>query len=170
METINKNLFEYVPDKNLPILFLSKDNFHGLPNDKKIEGLEYVAHQTAGLGCHQHYLVGKTLTPKDKVLISMYKLEKEYLDSNCGLMNTSLDELISYRQRLNQLLTVDCNYSYSKFEEGIYPIDYSKASLEKLIKQKTIKDTKLFMKQIEKMNKFPIIHSWTIYILGQNSD
>jgi len=170
MNEIKKELFEYISDKYLPVLFLAKNSTYNLPKDKKVETLEYIAHQTAGFACNQHYLVGKILSPKDKTLIAMYKLEKEYLESNSGFMNTSLDEIISYRQKLNQLLGVDCNHTYTHFEEGIYPIDYSKETIEKLVKKRTLKETRSFMKQVEKMDRLPCINLWNIFILGQNSD
>ncbi len=68
-----------------------------------------IAHQTAGIACHQHYLLGLRLTPRPKVMPRLKDLADIWLDSNAGAFGVSFDELTRYREQLQATLGVDCD-------------------------------------------------------------
>jgi len=84
----------------------------------------WLAHQTAGLCCNQHYLYATLLTPKSAaVLQGMNALAQKWLDSNVGWAGVSLDTANEYRQDLDRLFGADCNSCHQDFEEAFYPAD-----------------------------------------------
>lgn len=83
-----------------------------------------IAHQTAGICCHQKYIIATIVEPKStEVLKNIIKLSKEWDGSNAGFAGVPLREVNKYEQFLNKNLNVSCNFSWRDFEEAIYPID-----------------------------------------------
>lgn len=177
----NRDDFKYIDCTELPkiILGIKCHDWYFDKDTKKeefdfIEGREWkkIAHQTAGVGCHQHYILGIILKPKSvDILKAMNSLSKKWDSSNTGCFGVSLNELNEYRDDLKRHFDLDCNNSYSDFEEGIYPIDCSKEALEKMTDEQlpeSLDDLIVWEKEINKF--FGCIGRWNLWILGKNSD
>lgn len=158
---------EYLPDESLPILVLAiKSKYHF--NDKR--KFLSIAHQTAGHGCHQHYMLGTILEPNQETLDVMHKINQGWLNSDCGAFEPpTLDEVNKYREQLKKLLGADCNFSYPDFEEGIYPIDCTTEVIKKLCSDKLPKNLDDLIECQSNFDKFTI-KNWHLYILGENCD
>lgn len=168
--------FEYLSDLEIPSLVLGIDIHRDFPrkyNPKHKFKFKKIAHQTAGHACNQHYVFGLVLDPKPSVKKAMIEISEDWLDSDAGVFGVSLIEILKYREQLNSKLKVDCNRDYQDFEEGIYPIDYSRENLRKLVK--SIGD---IPEQLDDMLKWDStldkiagsIGRWQIFILGPNCD
>lgn len=139
-----------------------------------------IAHQTAGHGCHQHYICGTVLTPKSvDVLRGMERIDHKYYDSQIGCLGTTLDSLVEYRDDLRTIFGVDCNRSYIDLEEAIYPIDCDKSALDLLASDVLPDDLDELInwhenemsKKIVAWNRFVGCENrWKLYIFGRNSD
>jgi hypothetical protein len=165
---IDHSKCEYIDEKSLPILVLATESDYDFAPGRS---WRYIAHQTAGLACHQIYLLATILTPKGGVAEKMNQISERWLDSNCGALGTSLDEILEYRSQLNSLLGVDCDNSYRGFEEAIYPIDCTAQNLAKLtdeILPQNLDDLVVWPSDSDRYLGF--IGRWKLYILGGNSD
>ncbi len=130
-----------------------------------------IAHQTAGHGCHQHYLYGTVLTPREEVAAAMQVINDHWLDTDCGCLGVSLDEVLAYRQQLQTLLHADCNRTYRDFEEGIYPIDYTPQTLSSLQTDVFPPDLDELIEWKDRLNRTAgLIGRWQVFILGENCD
>ncbi len=114
---VRSSAFEYLDmcesPVEFPVLVLAlKDEYDIIDR----EGWRYIAHQTAGHACHNHYMLGKILTPNDGIMEKMKKINDHWLDSDCGFGAVTLDDINQYRAQLNDILGVDCNLSYTDFE------------------------------------------------------
>lgn len=168
MEKIDREKFQYFDDFNLPLLVLTTEPKYNFNNKK--EWLK-IAHQTAGLACHNHYFNGTIIEPKKNVEKAMEKISDYWYDSNAGLFGISLDEILIYRKQLINLLGVDCNNSYKNFEEGLYPIDCSIENIQKLSRYKFTKDLDSLIKFDNKKERiFGMLNCFSLYIIGENSD
>lgn len=172
--------FFYLPEPFLPALILgiyvpassfrsdldSSRDYHF----KRGREWKKIAHQTAGLACHQHYIIGTILKPTDHALEGMRILSKKWLDTNVGLGGGTLDELNEYRADLKRLFGADCNRSHRHFEEGFYGIDIEFAriltgeklpwdDLDSLIEWKSGFDRAI-----------GCINRWGLWVLGENCD
>jgi len=164
---INPKECEYIPDEKFPLLVLASKEKHDFKDEKFIA----IAHQTAGHGCHQHYMFGKILRPKKKTKVAMEGIQNYWLNTDCGAFGVNLDEIITYKNQLNKLLGVNCNNSYYDFEEGIYPIDCSVKNLKKLCTDKFPENLdELINFESNSMRLCGAINRWKIYILGENCD
>ncbi len=130
-----------------------------------------IAHQTAGHACAQHYIVGTLLKPKTpQIQKGIAALNDKWLDSDAGVFGVSLEEVLTYRQDLKTLFGADCNQSYSKFEEGFYPLD-----LEFLPK---LAADSLDVEKLDDMVEWPsgfarmcgMVGRWSLLIAGENGD
>jgi hypothetical protein len=159
----------YLEDKDLPKLVLALHDNYRTNSSRQ---WRYIAHQTAGHACHQHYMKAIILKPKKQVMVAMKEIDKHWLDSDAGMVGyPTLDELLKYRKQLKNLLDVDCNISYDKFEEGIYPIDCTGENLKKLCTDKLPKSLDDLVKFRAKIDwLFCCIGRWNLYILGNNCD
>jgi hypothetical protein len=156
----------------LPQLVLAVKVYHEYDLEYKFkEEFKPIAHQTAGIACHQHYMYGTLLKPKKEALESMVKMSDHWLDSNSGAFCCSLDEILEYRKQLQDWFGLDCNISYANFEEGIYPIDCSAKALATL-------QTENFPEELDDLIEWEddfdrvcgSVHRWSIFILGENCD
>ncbi len=130
-----------------------------------------IAHQTAGVACHQHYMYGRLLHPKPSVAEALKIIEQHWLGSNCGVFGVSLDDLIIYRAQLKLLLDEDCNYSYEDFEEGLYPMDLAVHTLANLCEDGLPESLDDLIQFGDEWDRFGgSIHRWKLYILSANSD
>jgi hypothetical protein len=127
--------FKYADQLNIPLPSLilgievkpwefEKPDMQRVYNFKPGRTWVNLAHQTAGIGCHQHYIHATVLTPvSEKVRYGMTALQEKWLDSNVGAFGVGLKSLNDYSADLRHLFGADCNQSHRCFEEGIYPID-----------------------------------------------
>jgi len=130
---LNIEDFNYLPDSKFPALVLGihipYDHFRSdscAPNYRCKPGREWlkIVHQTGGVACSQHYWIGTIIKPTSLVQEGMRLLAKKWYGSEVGVGIVPLDEIIAYRADLKRCLNgVDCNNSYSLFEEGHFPID-----------------------------------------------
>jgi len=176
MENFDLKDFEYFSETDMPLLVLGTDiniNFPRKYIPKQKFKFKKIAHQTAGHACNQHYIFGLILEPKPEVKKAMIDICEDWLDSDAGVFGVPLNEILKYRQQLNSTLKVDCNSTYPDFEEGIYPIDYSRENLEKLSR-----NIKSIPEKLDDMLKWEkelyriagCIGRWQLFILGPNCD
>ena len=154
-------------------LQFDKKNFSEYP-PKKLRfksGREWlnIAHQTAGMACHQHYFTGTILKPKPLTKLVMDRISGSWLNSNVGLGGITLTDANQYRNDLKTLLKVDCNNSWQSFEEALYPIDVE--FLGDLTDEKFPKDLDDLIEWRDGFERAcGCIGRWGIYILGKNCD
>ena len=128
-----------------------------------------IAHQAAGHACHQHYFIATILTPKPELINKIKDICDEYLDSDIGCFGVNIHELNSYVDLLKSNLDVDCEWSYTAFEEALYPIDYKKETISKLTVDILPDDLNNLVEWEEGFQKsIGCVNRWGIYILGQN--
>lgn len=130
-----------------------------------------LAHQTAGLACHQHYMHATILTPKSvAVAQGMNELAAKWEDSQVGCFGgPTIDGLLDYRADLKRLFGADCNHSHRDFEEAIYPIDIE--DLPKLTDEPMPKNRDdLIVWKDGWQRAMGCINRFRLYILGPNSD
>lgn len=168
MENIDREQFKYFNDLDLPLLVLSTNHNYNFNNKK--EWIK-IAHQTAGIACHNHYFYGTIIEPKKYVKKVMKDISDYWYESNAGLFGSSLDEILIYRNQLNEKLDVDCNNSYKSFEEGLYPIDCTIENIQKLSRYNFTSDLDSLIKFDKKVDRFfGSINRFNLYIIGENSD
>ena len=170
MKSLNGESCKYFEDYKLPILVLATKYPYKFKKTRKFIS---IAHQTAGHGCHQHYMMGTVLVPKRDVFKKMRLIDEEWLNSDCGIFSTSLDSILLYREHLDEYLNVDSNLSYMDFEEGIYPIDCTRENIKKLTDEKLPEDLDdlIQWKDISSWERFcGIVDRWNLFILGRNCD
>lgn len=167
-QKIDEDKCEYLKDNELPKLVLALNEEYQL---KDKNGWIYVSHQTAGHGCHHHHMLAKILTPKKKVSANMRNLSEKWFESDAGMFEVSLDNILEYRKDLKKMFRVDCNNSYMGFEEGIYPIDCTKKNLSKMCKDDLPEDLDDLISWKNKTDSFfHLLGRWNLYILGENCD
>lgn len=150
-----------------------------------LEGLLPLRHQTAGVGCHQHYMWVIPLKPRPEVEVAMYRLEKHWYAQDTGALGVPLDELVEYRGQLRDWLHVDCNWTYRYFEEGIYPVDGTPEHIKRLTEQELPEDFDELLewtrpddpedpqereRRVAMRHLMGFIFRWKLFILGENSD
>lgn len=94
----------------------------------------HVHHQTRGLCCGQRYLTGTLLEPTARAQQAMEEISTAWLGTSLGCdgLGPTLDEILTYRRQLADLLGEDCNSSYGDLEEALYPIDIGQRTLRNL--------------------------------------
>jgi hypothetical protein len=130
---LNIEDFKYLDKKQLPKLILGiKIDPSEFNEELSSYGYEFtpgkewhkIAHQSAGLGCHQHYLIGTFLKPRSLLVAGgMQHLTKKWLGTNTGVGKISLQEIKNYHNDLVSIFAADCNHSFRDLNEGYYPID-----------------------------------------------
>ncbi len=170
--------FKLVEEHELPMLFLGMR----IESDFDLSDKSYLkhpvlkwrkmCHQTAGIGCHHHYLWGARLPPRNtSVERKMKALSEKWLDSNAGTFCSSLEEIIEYRNDIRTLFGVDCDHEYRDFEEGIYPMECSERSLKRMTSLELPERLDSLLKFKTRMGvMFGIIGRWKLYVLGHNCD
>jgi hypothetical protein len=128
-----------------------------------------IAHQTAGLACHQRYMLGILLQPKSvEVLQNMHNLSDRWLDSNAGVFGLSMKEANEYSSDLKMLFEVDCNASWRDMEEAIYPIDCTTENLAKLTSTKLPEDLDELVNWKDGWERaVGCVNRWSLRILGK---
>ena len=161
-ERIDPKKCSYVDDSKLPVLVLALSEDYPMKDER---GWRYIAHQTAGHGCHQHYMKGRVLRPTKPTLAAMRFIDDFWLESDCGIFGVSLEEVNTYNMQLQGLLRASANRSHADFEEGIYPLDYS----PRLVRRLTTTRLPEKLDELIKGHFMPIVW-WHLYILGRNCD
>lgn len=137
------------------------------------EGREWhrILHQTGGLCCNHARMWCTFLTTRPAVTPVVNEISARWLDSNAGAFGVRLDEILKYRKFINEKLGVDCNLSYSDFQEAIYPIDCTIQTIRALCEDdlpSDLNDLLHFDNNFSSMLGFT--SRWNIYILGENCD
>ena len=170
--------FKYAKDDELPMLFLGMR----IESDYEMRDKSFlrhpvlkwrrICHQTAGIGCHQHYLWGARLPPRNtSVERKMRVLSDKWLDSNVGAFGASLDDVNDYRNDARSLFGVDCNHEYMHFEEGIYPLECTGQSIARMTSVELPESLDSLLRFKSRMGvMFGMIGRWKLYVLGQNCD
>ena len=174
---MQKSDFSHYREDRLPKLVLAivcrqaVDGTMAKYNFKHNKRWKMVAHQTAGLACHQVYMYATELKPKEKFVTGIEDLTNYWLDSNVGVFGATLEELNTYNHQLKEAFDVDCNFSHGYFEEAIYPIDYTSENIKKLTNAKLPKQLDDLVEWESDLDKvFGGIGRWNLFILGENCD
>jgi len=175
-KNFNSDNYKYFEDSELPKLILGikinpKYSYQEEYKFKSDKDWIRIGHQSAGHACHQQYFIATILAPKSELTNKIKDICDEYIDSDIGCLGVNIHELNSYVDLLKSNLDVDCNWSYTNFEEAIYPIDYSKENLDKLTNDifPDNLDDLIEWKEVRQQS-IGCIHRWGIYILGKNCD
>jgi hypothetical protein len=133
-----------------------------------------IAHQTAGLSCHQRHIIGTILTPKSlEIETAVKSLCDKWLDSNMGCFGLGLAEANEYSNDLKRLFgkDVSCESSWRHLEEAWYPVDCTKDALSVLtsdILPENLDDLIEWGNGWERA--YGCINRWTLVFCGENSD
>jgi hypothetical protein len=159
---------EFLNTSDLPALVLALDSQYTV---KDTSGWTLIKHQSAGHGCHQHLMYGKLLLPREGIQPKLKAINYTWYDSDAGIFGACLDDVLKYREQLNELLGVDCDRSYRDFEEAIYPIDCTAENIRKLALDPVpdnLDQLIEFDSGVDRMKG--LMGRWKLYILGENSD
>jgi hypothetical protein len=131
-----------------------------------------IAHQTAGLACHQHWMIGTFLKPKSvELLQNMQKLSDKWLDSNAGVFGLSLAEANEYDGDLKYLFGVGCNRSWKDMEEAFYPIDCTPENIAAMTDEVLPNDLDELIEWGSGWERaIGCVNRWRLFVLGLNSD
>ena len=155
-----------LPQLVLAVNYYDPDKIKFAPTRKWLR----IAHQTAGHGCHQHYMVGTILTMTHTAEEIARALNETWLESDCGVFGVTMNELENYRAQLRGY-GLDCNLSYPKFEEAIYPIDCTPDALKKLASDELPEDLDTLLEFEGDLDKLcGMIGRWELFILGETCD
>ena len=159
----------------LPIIVLGIKTSEEYPcgyEAKKEYNLIKIKHQTAGHGCHQLYLFGSVLEPKNKKQIE--KLANYWFETDEGVFGPPiLNSVLEYRKQLKKEFGVDCNECYADFSEASYPIDCNINNISKIAKNikslpEDFDEMLVFNSNLHKL--CGMIGRWSLFILGKNCD
>lgn len=130
-----------------------------------------ILHQTAGHACGTLDVICTFLDPRPNVIPVMEEIDRTWYDTDLGAWSTPLNDIVKYRQILNEKLGVDCNIAYEDFEEAVYPIDCTPENLKKLCVDNLPEDLDSLLKFDKEFDRMMgMINRWKIYILGENCD
>ncbi len=130
-----------------------------------------ILHQTSGHACGTLDVICTFLEPRPNVSVVMNEIDRTWYDTDLGAWSTPLNDVIKYRQILNEKLGVDCNRSYDELEEAVYPIDCSSENLKKLCVDDLPEDLESLLKFDRDLDRMMgMINRWKIYIIGENCD
>ena len=171
--------FEHLDHTSFPVLVLGikyhnwmiKDNYEQKYTFRQGREWKTIAHQTAGHACHQHYMIGTILKPKNvDILQSMNELTSHWLNSDCGVFGVGLEDINLYERQLQRHFGLTCNFSYRDFEEGIYPIDCTPEALKKMAEDPPsyLDGEIIWENDLDKIAGS--INRWRLWILGKNCD
>ena len=146
----------------LPCLVLS---FMGPRKVNNIRQWQHLYHQTSGHACNQFHVFGTILHPNGILLRKMIEISSRWFNSQAGMLSTSIDDVLEYRNMLLDL-DLDCTTSYIDFSEGVYPIDVTPKLFELIEDDITIELDNLF----EPEENVLAFTSWKCHIFGTNSD
>jgi hypothetical protein len=147
--------------------------FRDAPRFKNPSQWKFLFHQTAGYACHHRYLHAKFLRPKPAINKLGKALLAKYNDSLLT-QPVSLSTAVEYNSLL-ETFGVNADRSYTRLEEGFYPIDIE--CLPKVTTEKFSKDLrKELIKSLPKYKKrsvMDVLANWVDFelaILGPNCD
>jgi hypothetical protein len=103
----------------VPVEILKSPNWHLLQ------------HQCGGVSCLQETMVAICLDPKPEMRTAFMRLATSHWGTDLGRGPPRLSELLDYRASLLDL-GLDCDTSYTRLREGVYPVDSSKEALERV--------------------------------------
>jgi hypothetical protein len=143
------------------------------PRFKSPSSWKLLFHQTAGYACHHRYLYAQFLSPKPAIKKLGKTLLNKYNDSLIA-QPVSLTTANEYNALLSEF-GLTANWSYTRLEEGFYPIDIE--CINKVSTQKFSKDLRSqFIKKMpayKKRSIADVFSDWVNFelaILGPNCD
>lgn len=127
----------------------------------------YVEHQAGGVLCSHPRFLCTTLTPTPPSLIGMHELTKLWYGRNI-MLTTSLEVVNQYQKNLQDLLGVDCNWSYPALQEGVYPID---AECLPMLTAETFPTNLDDLFKMDDADRYlGCLNRWRLLIISENSD
>ncbi|BDP44909.1 hypothetical protein DAETH_48780 (plasmid) [Deinococcus aetherius] len=131
----------------------------------------HLRHQAGGVNCTQVELVATELTPRPEREAGLLRLFLRFYDSNLAGWGTTVDDLMTYRVALRELLGVDANLSYGDLREAVYPVDVTAAHLHHLTGDELPEDLdELLMFTHSATRPMEMLNRWRLWIITQNSD
>lgn len=131
----------------------------------------HLRHQAGGVNCAQVELVVTELTPRPEREAGLLRLSLRFYDSNFSGWGTTVDDLVTYRAALRELLEVDANLSYGDLREAVYPVDVTAAHLYHLTNDELPDDLdKLLVFDHPAARALGMLNRWRLWIITQNSD
>ena len=179
LDNVDMGIFDYLPDGDFPVLVLGITISKSFPRDfkgKPEKEWKHIAHQTGGHSCHQKYVFGTIVDVPTDIEQKMADLHGVYYDSQISQYCT-LGHLKHYERMLSAIFDdkASCDWSYYNFEEGFYPIDYSRDTLAALATPEymatmpdDLDDLLIWESDLDKF--CGCLGRWGLYILGENSD
>lgn len=86
------------------------------------DGWVYALHETGGIWQERKRIIAKKLETGQRGAAIIHAIARAMAHSNCAAEFVAFDQLIEYRQLLNQF-GLDCNHHIQALAEGFYPID-----------------------------------------------
>lgn len=131
----------------------------------------HLRHQSGGMNCTQVELVATELTPRPEREAGLLRLSLRFYDSNLAGWGTTVDDLVTYRAALRELLGVDANLSYGDLREAIYPVDVTAEHLRHLTGDELPADLdELLVFDHPAARAMGMLNRWRLWIITQNSD
>lgn len=135
----------------------------------------WIEHQTAGISCNHPSIIGTIISLEKNIQKKVEKICDKWYDSSAGAFGKpSLEIVNEYRKDLNELLNVDCNNSYTYFQEAFYPIDleYIEILTNGKIKENDLENLVILdeNRPVLQPTKLSILLRWNLFILAENSD
>jgi len=165
---------ETFPDlEERPRLLLGMLPEWGSPDVRPGEGRrwQHLRHQAGGVNCTQVELVATELTPRPEREAGLLRLSLRFSDSNFAGWGTTVDDLVTYRAALRELLGVDANLSYGDLREAVYPVDVTAAHLHHLTGDELPEDLdELLTFAHPAARALGMLNRWRLWIITQNSD
>lgn len=176
-EEDKKQIDNFYEDAKFPMLVIGlnpyyiKENVCSFKDPSKWKLIET---QHGGVACHHRIMYIYELSVRPEVKPKIQALNDRFYD--CGYRQ-SLQQINSYNDYLIQNLGVSCDYSYSSFEEALYPIDPSHENIVKLSNEVLPLDDfskidldKLLIFKTKFSQLIGILNRYDLFILGENSD
>jgi hypothetical protein len=91
-------------------------------------GWTYALHETGGIWQERKRIVAKKLESGPRGTQIIHTIARAMAHSNCTAEFSLFDQLVEYRQLLNQF-GLDCNHHVQALSEGFYPVDLAEESL-----------------------------------------
>lgn len=154
-----------------PFLVVATDYYFNFTHPNK---WHRVYHQTAGLACRHTTFVARRLAIKEEVREKIKKIHNHYYGTSLGGFQPSLDELISYQEKLKEIFAncIDCQNTYKYLQEGQYPIDPTQDALDYLVNEPIPNSLNDWVNwdddSIDRMAG--MVGRWRLLIIAPNSD
>lgn len=123
-----------------------------------------VEHRTRGACDGARFFTVTLLQPTEPAAAAMRELARRWHGSGLGCfgLGPTLDEVLTYRHHLQELIGEDCRYSFHQLEEALYPIDVGPQTIARLSTERLHGDIATLADGLSQ----PF---WCLYVLALNS-